>query len=100
MYALSGDRTPQGIGRGMRDRPLVEDDRDARGEGANEPVPHHPSRRRDEEELVAAAEVRMEPVLFHVLEERSSRAVHDALRLSGGPRGKEYERRMVEWKAR
>ncbi len=45
----------------------------------DEPVPHHPSARREVEDAVVVLDVAVELVLFQMLDERAAGAVHDAL---------------------
>ena len=87
---------PQRAGVRMERRAFIEHERRAGGERAHEPVPHHPAAGREVEEPVAAAHVRVQQVLFLMLQQRAARAVHDAFRHARRARGIEDVERMVE----
>ena len=95
-HGLIASEAPQHGGIGMKRVPVVEEEGGAGGEAADEPVPHHPAAGREVENSRIAGDVRVEPELFDVLEERSARAVDDALGHAGGPGGIENVDRMIE----
>ena len=79
-------------------RPVVQDQRGARGEDGDGPVPHHPASGRVEAHAITRAEVTVQPSLDQVLDQHAPRAVHQALGLAGGAGGEEDVRRVVEGK--
>jgi hypothetical protein len=58
---------PENAGIGMQRRAVVEHDRRARRERRDEPVPHHPTGRREIEHDVSGPNVRVQHVLLAVL---------------------------------
>ncbi len=70
--------------------------RGADQQGGGQGVPHHPRGGGVPEQRVAAAEVPGQGVVLQVLEHDAAVAVHDRLRLAGGPGGEEHDQRVVE----
>ncbi len=87
---------PENAGIGVQRRAVVEHDRCARRECRDEPVPHHPTGRREIEHDVAGPNVRVQHVLLAVLEQRAARAVHDAFGHARGAGGIQNVERMRE----
>ena len=86
MDLFAVDQLEQAVAVGMKWGPVVEHQGRFACEGGNEPVPHHPATRREVEHAVAGAKVRVQPVFLQVLEQRTARAVDDALGLAGRAR--------------
>src|SRR6185437_15821405 len=94
--ALLLGEPPEHSGVGMERAAVIQDERRTRCERARQPVPHHPAAGREVEDAVAAPDVRVEEMLLLVLQQRSARAVHDALRNSRRSGGVEDVERMIE----
>ena len=77
-------------------RAVVEQQRRARGQARDEPVPHHPAAGGEVEQPVARLDVAVQLVLLQVLQQRAAGAVHDALGHAGRARGIQDVERMVE----
>ena len=86
------------VRRGIGRRPVMQDQRGARGEDRDGPVPHHPAGGRVEAHAITRAEVTVQPSLDQVLDQHAPRAVHQTLGLAGGAGGEEDVRRVVEGK--
>ena len=67
----------------MKRRAVVQTDRRARREPADEPVPHHPAARREEQQSLIGREIAMQQLFLAMLQQRAADAVHDALRHAG-----------------
>ena len=93
---LAFRHAPQHVAVRRERRALVEDQRAARGESADEPVPHHPAAGREEEQAVVGRQVGVQQVLLAMLQQRAAHAVHDALRHAGRARGIHHVQRRVE----
>ena len=80
-----------------RERRAVEQhQRRARADAGGEPVPHHPAAGGEIEQPLAGAQVALQPVFLHMLQQRAAGAVHDAFRHAGGARRKQNIERMIE----
>ena len=97
------ERHPRLVGEGeepvpvrMKRRPVVEEDCRARGQHGHQPVPHHPPERGEVEHAVAGPDIAVQLMLLQVLNERTARAMHDALGYARRPRGVEHVQRMIE----
>src|SRR5882672_2375746 len=77
-------------------RAVIEEQRRTRCQAGREPVPHHPAEGGEIEQTISRLDVAMQLWLAQVLEQRATRPVHDALRHTRGPRGKQYVEGMVE----
>ncbi len=77
-------------------RAVVEHERRARGDAGGEPVPHHPAAGGEVEQPLAVAQVALQAVLLHVLQQRAAGAVHDAFRHAGGAGGEQDIDGMIE----
>ena len=84
----------------MEGRAVVEQQRRARGQARDQPVPHHPAAGGEIEQPVAGLDVAVEPMLLQMLEQRAAGAVHDAFRHAGRARGIQDVERMVEGQPR
>ena len=80
----------------VRRRAVVEHQRGAAREAADQPVPHHPAAGGEVEQPVVPVQVRVQQVLLQVLEQRAAGAVHDALRRAGGARRVEDVHGVIE----
>ena len=80
----------------MEGAPVVEHQRRPAGEPAHQPVPHHPAASGEVEQPVTSLQVRVQQVLFLMLQERPPGAVHDALRDARGTGRVEDIERMIE----
>ena len=77
--ALPLRQVPEDAGLGVEGRAVVEHQGAAGGQGADQPVPHHPTAGSEEEQPVVAAQVRMQQMLLGVLQQGAANAVNDAL---------------------
>ncbi len=80
----------------MEWRAVVEDNRRAGRQRADQPVPHHPAARGEPENAVAGPHVQMPAMLRRVLEQEPRRSVLQALRRARRARGVEDEPRGIE----
>src|SRR5256886_14390733 len=94
--ALLVGHVPQDSGLWMEGAPVVEHQRRPAGEPAHQPVPHHPAAGGEVEQPVASLQVRVQQVLFLMLQERPPGTVHDALRDARGTGRVEHIERMIE----
>ena len=97
---LALGHAPQCAGIGVEGRAVVEHQRRAGRQSARQPVPHHPAASREEEQTIAATQVNVQQMLLRMLQQRAARAVHDALRFTGGARRVHDEQRLVERQSR
>ena len=93
---LRGDAAEQRVGVRIRNRSVVEDDGCPGHERGYEPVVHHPTGGRVEEQAIAGAEIAVERELLPLLEERSAGPVHDTLGEACRARREEDDEGVVE----
>ena len=74
----------------MKRRAVVQANRRAAREPADEPVPHHPAARREEQQALVGGEIAMQQLFLPMLQQRAADAVHDALRYAGRA-GREHD---------
>ncbi len=84
---------PEHIGRRCA---VVQDDRRAGEQAADQEVPHHPARRREPEEAVVGGQVRVQVRLLQVLEQDPALPLHDRLWQPRRARRVEDPQRVVE----
>src|SRR5260221_11656295 len=75
---------------------IIENYRRAECERAHEPVPHHPTAGREIENTIMAFDVRLQPVLLEMLQQRAASAVHHALGKAGGAGRIKNVERVIE----
>ena len=91
-----GGELPQPLGIGLT---VVEHDRGARQQPADQEVPHHPAGGGEPEEAIARPEIAVQPRLLQVLEQDAALPLDDRLRQPRGAGRVEHPERVVEGQA-
>ena len=93
---LVAGEIPQHVAIRVKRRAVIEHQGGAGGEGAHQPVPHHPAAGGEVEDPLPRLDVAVQLMLFQVLQQGAADAVHDALGFAGGAGGVEDIERVVE----
>ena len=83
---------------GVKWRAVIKQQRCFGGECRHQPVPHHPAAGGEIENLIVAADIAVEFVFFQMLQQRTTRAMHDAFRDACRAGRKHDIKRRIEFK--
>jgi hypothetical protein len=87
---------PQGLGRRVKRIAVIEHQRGPGGQGADQPVPHHPPAGGEVEDRVLAFKIGVQHQFFKVMDQDAAGALHHALGQAGGARRIHDVERMIE----
>ena len=90
----------QTIAVGMERRSVVQHERRAGGERTDQPVPHHPTARREIEHAITGLDIAVQLMFLQMLQQCPAGAVDNAFRNAGRAGGIQDVKRLREWKLR
>ena len=90
------DQVEQSVAVGVEGRSVVKHQGGSGCQAGGQPVPHHPTSRREVEDAVSETDVALQAVLHQVFEQDSTGPVHDAFGPTGRARGVQDVEGMVE----
>ena len=80
----------------VKRRSVVEQHSGFGGQSTHQPIPHHPAAGGEEEQFVPSVQIRVQQMLFCVLQQGAASAVNDALGFTRGTGTEHDVKRMIK----